>query len=72
MHLQNGKFATFQELIDGPFWLMEEKIKRANKMIEDRENNRKKEEKEQKTQMPNMNPNSMMGNMNSMMNKFKK
>jgi len=57
---------------DWPFWLLEENIKVANKIIEDKEKNRKTEEDKQKTQMPNMDTSSMTNNMSSMMNKFKK
>jgi hypothetical protein len=66
-------FSTNEAVMDDwPFWLLEENIKVANKIIEDKEKNRKTEEDKQKTQMPNMDTSSMTNNMSSMMNKFKK
>jgi hypothetical protein len=53
-------FSTNEAVMDDwPFWLLEENIKVANKIIEDKEKNRKTEEDKQKTQMPNMDTSSM-------------
>jgi len=61
-----------ESAIDGwPFWMMEENIKIVNELTDEEESERKKQEKEQQKQSPNFNPNSMMSNVSSMMNKFK-
>ena len=66
-------FHTNEESMDNyGFWHFEEVIKIANDSIEDENKSRRKDEESQKAQMPNMNTNSMMSGMSSMMNKFKK
>jgi hypothetical protein len=49
-----------------PFWMLEENISIVNEIVEEEENSRKKQEETQNKQMPNMDPNSMMRNMQSM------
>lgn len=49
-----------------PFWMLEENISIVNEIVEEEENSRKKQEEAQNKQMPNMDPNSMMRNMQSM------
>ncbi len=61
-----------EEAIDRwPYWMMEENIKIVNEITDEEESERKKQEKDQQKQTPNFNPNSMMNNVSSMMNKFK-
>ena len=55
-----------------PFWMFEENIKLVNELIEEEERHKKNEEDKQKTNIPNMNTSSMMNNMSSMANKFKR
>jgi len=55
-----------------PFWMLEENISIVNEIIEEEETNRKKQEGEQNTQMPNMDTNSMMKNMQNMTNNIPK
>jgi hypothetical protein len=72
MYLQYGKFVTAEDIDNIPFHEFEEKIKIANKIIEERDKKQKSEEDKQKSQMPNMpNLNSISSGMNSMANKFK-
>ena len=71
--LQHENFITNELVIDEmPFWLFEEKIKRANRIIEEKEKSRKTEEDKQKTQMPSMNPSQYTSGISNMMSKFKK
>lgn len=73
MQLQHENFVTNEMVIEKwPFWLLEEKIKIANKIIQDKEKNRKSEEDKQKQQMPNINPSSYTNGLSSVMSKFKK
>lgn len=52
-----------------PFWLFEENIKLVNEIVEEENDNRKKEENE--SSMGNFDANSMMKNAQSMTNNFK-
>jgi hypothetical protein len=49
-----------------PFWMLEENISIVNEIVEEEETNRKKQEEAQNKQMPNMDPSSMMRNMQNM------
>lgn len=51
---------------DWPFWMLEENISIVNEIVEEEENSRKKQEEMQNKQMPNMDPSSVMRNMQSM------
>jgi len=56
-----------------PFWMFEENIKIVNELAEEEEKQHKKEEEKQKSMMPNnFNPSSIMKDVSSMTNKFKK
>lgn len=55
-----------------PFWMLEENISIVNEIIEEEDNNRKKQEESQSAQTPNIDPSSMMKNMQSMTNNIPK
>lgn len=59
--------------IDGwPFWMFEENIKIVNELADEEEKTKKKEEEKQKQNMPNFNANSILKDVSSVSNKFKK
>lgn len=61
-----------EEAIDRwPYWMMEENIKIVNEITDEEDRERKSQEKDQQKQTPNFNPNSMMSNVSSMMNRFR-
>ena len=70
--LQENFHTNEASMDDWPFWMLEENIKQANAIIEEKEKSRKKEEDLQKQNMPNMNPSQYTNGISSMMNKFKK
>ena len=70
--LQKHYNVNEESINDWPFWMLEENIKQANAIIEEKEKSRKKEEDLQKQNMPNMNPSQYNNGISSMMNKFKK
>ena len=49
-----------------PFWMFEENIKLVNEIIEEEDNQRKKDEESQQKNMPNFDANSMMRNASNM------
>ena len=71
--LQENFHTSELAMDDWPFWQLEENIKVANSIIEEKEKARKKDEDEQRKNMPNMpNMGNMGNNLSGMMNKFKK
>jgi hypothetical protein len=68
--LQLQKHFHLQEwAIDNwPFWLLEENVRLVNEIIEEEENNRKKQEGEQTANMPDTG--QMMKNMSNMGSNF--
>jgi len=70
--LQKAFHTNEESMNDWGFWQFEQNIIEANKIIEDEDKSRRKDEETQKAQMPNMNTSSMMNGMSGMMNKFKK
>lgn len=53
-----------------PYWMFEENIKTVNEIVEEEENDRKKQEKDQK--LPNFDANSIMKNASNITNNIPK